>query len=57
MKYSGKIGLMIILKVTKNQCFTRSLEDAFLEKPKGGQADPLPQLLRVNRKTKEKVMG
>ena len=57
MKYSGKIGLMIILKVTKNQGFTLSLEDAFLEKLKGGQADPLPQLLRVNRKTKEKVMG
>ena len=27
---------MITLKVTKNQGFTLSLEDAFLEKPKGG---------------------
>ena len=33
---------MIILKVTKNQDFTISLEDIFLEKPKGGggQIDP-----------------
>ena len=26
---------MIILKVTKNQCFTISLEDTFFEKPQG----------------------
>ena len=28
---------MIILKVTKNQGFTFSLEDAFFEQPQGGQ--------------------
>ena len=27
---------MIILKVTKNQAFTLSLEDTFFEKPLGG---------------------
>ena len=32
---------MIILKVTKNQGFTLSLEDTFLEKPQEGQFDPL----------------
>ena len=31
---------MIILKVTKNQGFTLSLEDTFFEKPQGGQIDP-----------------
>ena len=33
MKFSRKLGLMIKLKVTKNQRFTLSLEDTFLEKP------------------------
>ena len=36
MKFSGKMCLMIILKVTKNQGFTLSLEDTFFEKPQGG---------------------
>ena len=42
MKFSKKICLMIILKVTKNQGFTLSLEDTFFEKPQGGggQFDP-----------------
>ena len=31
---------MMILKVTKNQGFTLSLEDAFFEKLQGGQIDP-----------------
>ena len=35
MKFSGKMWLMIILKVTKNQGFTPSREDTFLEKPQG----------------------
>ena len=37
----------IILKVTKNQGFTLSLEDIFFEKPQGGQIDlpPLPAVL------------
>ena len=34
---------MIILKDTKKQGFTLSLEDTFFEKPQGGQIDPLPQ--------------
>ena len=42
MKFSGKMCLMIILKVTKNQGFTLFLEDTFFEKPQGGggQIDP-----------------
>ena len=40
MKFSGKMWLMIILKVTQNQGFTLSLEDTFFEKPLGGQIDP-----------------
>ena len=35
MKFSGKISLMIILKVTKNQGFSLSLGDIFFEKPQG----------------------
>ena len=35
MKFSGKMGLIIILilKVTKSQGFTLSIEDVFFEKP------------------------
>ena len=33
---SGKMWFMIMLKVTKNQGFTLSLEDTFLKKPQGG---------------------
>ena len=40
MKFSGKMCLKIVLKVTKNQGFTLSLEDAFFEKPLGGKIDP-----------------
>ena len=36
MKFSGKMWLMIILKFTKNEGFTVSLEDTFCEKPQGG---------------------
>ena len=45
MKFSDKMWLMIMLKVTKKQDFTLSSEDTFLEKPQGGQRvqiDPLP---------------
>ena len=35
MKFSGKICLMIILKLTKNQGLTLSLEDTVFEKPQG----------------------
>ena len=36
MKFSGKMCLKVILKVTKNQGFTLSLEDTFFEKPQEG---------------------
>ena len=53
MKFSGKMHLMKILKVTKNQGFTLSLEDGLFEKPwgGGGQFDPpvlLPVVLGLN---------
>ena len=35
MKFSGKMCVKIILKVTKNEGFTLSLEDTFFEKPQG----------------------
>ena len=37
MKFSGKMCLTIILKVTKNQGFSLTLEDTLLEKPQGGR--------------------
>ena len=36
MKFSRKMCLMIILKFTKKQDFTLSLEDRFFEKPQRG---------------------
>ena len=40
MKFSGKMIFMIILKATKEQGFTLSLEDKYFEKPQGwGQID------------------
>ena len=43
MKFLGKMSLMIILKVTKEQGFTLSLEDTVFEKPEGGcQVEPTP---------------
>ena len=36
MQLPGKVWLIIILKFTKNEGFTLSLEDIFLEKPQGG---------------------
>ena len=42
MKFSGKMFLMITLKVTKNQGFTLTLKHTVLGKPKwGDQTDPL----------------
>ena len=43
MKFSGKMWRMIILKAIKNQGFTLSLEDVFLEKLQEGVN------LRVNK--------
>ena len=48
MKFSGKMCLMIILKVTKNQGFNLCLENTVFKKPQaggggmGGQIDPYP---------------
>ena len=49
MKFAGKMYLMIISKVTKNQGSHLSLEDKFFEKQQGeGQMTlpPLPQLFK-----------
>ena len=35
MKFSGNMWLMIVLKVTRKQGFTISLEDTFFEKSQG----------------------
>ena len=53
MKFSGKMCLKIILKVTKNQGFSLSLEDTLFEKPqgkRGGQIDTPPRLSRFRFK-------
>ena len=42
MKFSGKMSLMMLLRVTKNQDSTLSLKNMFSEKSKGG----LPALPR-----------
>ena len=45
MKFSGNVWLMIILKDTKNQGFTLSLEDTFFKKSQGGQIYSSPAVL------------
>ena len=40
MKSSRMMLLMILSH--KKHCFALSLEDTYLEKPKGGQTDPAP---------------
>ena len=47
MKFSGKMWLMIIYKVTKNQGFILSLENTFLKKLQEGLSWPLPSHLRL----------
>ena len=48
MKFSGKMFFKIILKVTKNQGFTLSLEDKFFRKPQGGtKLNPSPNRFKV----------
>ena len=42
MKFSGKMFLKIILKVTKHQGFSLSLEDTLFEKPQGGSKIDTP---------------
>ena len=59
MKFSEKMGFIIILNVTKNRGFTLSLEDTFFEKQQGGQIDP-PSILWVKHQginfTKPRLM-
>ena len=43
MNFSGKMCFKIMLKVTRNQGFTLSLEDTFFEKPQV----PSPYYFRV----------
>ena len=50
MKFSGKMCLKIILKVTKNQGFSLSLEDTLFEKPQG-----LPAVLGLKQIKKGKI--
>ena len=47
MKYPGKMWLLIILKVTKNQGFTLSAEDTFFEKAQRGGGGVNPTVFRV----------
>ena len=52
MKFSGKMSVMIILKVTKSQASTLSLEEAFLGKLQGWggvKLPPSPSFFRVNK--------
>ena len=49
MKFSGNVCLMIILKFTKNQGFSLSLEHTLFKKPQGSQIDhPPPAVLGLN---------
>ena len=48
VKFSGKMQLKIILKVTKNQGFTLSLENTFFEKPQGRSNWPSPVFLGLS---------
>ena len=59
LKFSGKMWLMIILKLTKNHGSTVSLEDALSGKPQGGGGAggggvkstlDRPSLIRVNQR-------
>ena len=58
MKFSGKMCLRIILKVTKNQDFTLCLEDAIFKKLQGVEVKlppPLPPPAVLGLKKKEKL--
>ena len=43
LNFEKKMFPMIILKVTKNQGFALSLENAVLEKPQSGESNWLPK--------------
>ena len=64
MKLSGNMCLKIILKVTKSQGFTFSLESAFFEKSQGGveltpeaPPPPPPSLLPLPSRLRVQVSG
>ena len=50
MKLSEKMWFMIIFKLTKNQSFTLSLENTFLEKPQVWHREEPPSRFRVKYK-------
>ena len=54
MKISGKMCLMLILKVTKNQGSTLTLEDTIFVKPQGGSNWPPPPPSRFRVKDDKK---
>ena len=51
VKSSGKMWLMIILKVAKKQDSTLSLKKIFLQKPQGGKLIPRLKWRQVNTDT------
>ena len=57
MKFSGKMCLMIILKVRKNQGFTLSVEDTFFEKLQGGQIDSPPAVLGLSSNVDKRMQS
>ena len=50
MKFSEKMCFEIILKVTKNQGFTLSLEDTIFEKPQRDEVKLIPPVVLGLRK-------
>ena len=65
MKFSGKMCLKILLKVTKNQGFSLSSEDTLFEKPQGGgegrsnwRPHPIhPAVLGLKQTAKTRIPG
>ena len=57
MKFLGKMCLKIILKVTKNQGLTLSLEDTFSEKPQGSRVKLTPHTSRSSVKALENSLS
>ena len=55
MKISGKMWLLIILKVTKKQGFTLFLEDTSFEKPQKGGSNWPPAVLGLIEQIKKQA--
>ena len=53
MKVSGKMWLIVILKVTKKQCFFNPRKSIFWKTTEGGQIDPHPPLAFLGSKRTE----